>query len=80
MTPGGSGDVETSVLEVEAAFLAHPDIREAASYEAEVREDKKGSYYVAVIEKPGRDSADVVAEVVPEIAKTFPWQLLHLQA
>ncbi|ODR94943.1 glycine--tRNA ligase subunit beta [Methyloceanibacter stevinii] len=41
--------------------------------EAETREDKKGSYYVAVIEKPGRDTADVVAEIVPEIVKTFPW-------
>ena len=41
--------------------------------EAETREDKKGSYYVAVIEKPGRDSADVIAEIVPEIVKVFPW-------
>ena len=41
--------------------------------EAETREDKKGSFYVAVIEKPGRDSAEVVAEIVPEIVKTFPW-------
>ncbi|BAQ16504.1 glycine--tRNA ligase subunit beta [Methyloceanibacter caenitepidi] len=41
--------------------------------EAETREDKKGSYYVAVIEKPGRDTADVIAEIVPEIVKTFPW-------
>ncbi|MEJ2518705.1 MAG: glycine--tRNA ligase subunit beta, partial [Methyloceanibacter sp.] len=41
--------------------------------EAETREDKKGSYYVAVIEKPGRDTADVIAEIVPEIVRTFPW-------
>ena len=41
--------------------------------EAETREDKKGRFYVAVIEKPGRDSAEVVAEIVPEIVKTFPW-------
>ena len=41
--------------------------------EAETREDKKGSYYVALIEKPGRDTADVIAEIVPEIVKTFPW-------
>jgi glycyl-tRNA synthetase beta chain len=41
--------------------------------EAETREDKKGSYYVAVIEKPGRDTADVIAEIVPEVVRTFPW-------
>ncbi|MDJ0512056.1 MAG: glycine--tRNA ligase subunit beta [Methyloceanibacter sp.] len=41
--------------------------------EAQTREDKKGSYYVAVIEKAGRDSADVIAEIVPEIVKAFPW-------
>ncbi|MEM8574433.1 MAG: glycine--tRNA ligase subunit beta [Pseudomonadota bacterium] len=41
--------------------------------EAQTREEKKGSYYVAVIEKTGRPSADVIAEIVPEIVKTFPW-------
>jgi glycyl-tRNA synthetase beta chain len=41
--------------------------------QAEVREDKKGSFYVAMLEKPGRATADVVAEIVPEIVKTFPW-------
>jgi glycyl-tRNA synthetase beta chain len=41
--------------------------------EAEVREDKKGNYYVALIEQPGREAAEVVAEIVPEIVRTFPW-------
>jgi glycyl-tRNA synthetase beta chain len=41
--------------------------------QAETREDKKGSYYVAMLEKPGHATADVVAEIVPEIVKTFPW-------
>jgi glycyl-tRNA synthetase beta chain len=41
--------------------------------QAEIREDKKGSFYVALIEKPGRAAADVIAEIVPEIIKTFPW-------
>ena len=41
--------------------------------EAEIREDKKGDFYVALIEKPGRESADVIAEIVPEIVRTFPW-------
>ncbi len=41
--------------------------------QAEIREDKKGSFYVALIEKPGRAAADVIAEIVPEIVKNFPW-------
>ena len=41
--------------------------------QAEIREDKKGSYYVALLEKPGRAAAAVIAEIVPEIVKSFPW-------
>jgi glycyl-tRNA synthetase beta chain len=41
--------------------------------QAKIREDKKGSFYVALIDKPGRDAAEVVAEIVPEIVKSFPW-------
>jgi glycyl-tRNA synthetase beta chain len=41
--------------------------------QAEIRDDKKGSVYVALIEKPGRAAADVIAEIVPEIVKNFPW-------
>ncbi len=41
--------------------------------EAQTREDKKGAYYVAVIERPGRDVQDVLAEIVPDIVRKFPW-------
>jgi len=42
--------------------------------EAEVRSDpKKGDFYIAVIEKPGRDTTDIIAEVMPGIIKSFPW-------
>jgi glycyl-tRNA synthetase beta chain len=41
--------------------------------QAEIREDKKGSFYVALLEKPGRDASEVIAEIVPEIVSTFPW-------
>jgi glycyl-tRNA synthetase beta chain len=34
---------------------------------------KKGSFYVAVIERPGRPVPDLVAEIVPEVVATFPW-------
>jgi len=34
---------------------------------------KKGEFYVAVIEKPGRSTPDVLAEILPAIIRTFPW-------
>jgi glycyl-tRNA synthetase beta chain len=41
--------------------------------QAEVRPDKKGDFYVALIERPGRATPDVVAEIVPDIVRNFPW-------
>ena len=41
--------------------------------DAETREDKKGAYYIALIERPGRTTADVAAEIVPNIVRNFPW-------
>ncbi len=41
--------------------------------QAEIREDKKGQFYVAVIEKPGRDAMEVIGEAVTEIVKDFHW-------
>src|SRR5579863_867895 len=34
---------------------------------------KKGAFYVAVIEKPGRATKDVIAEILPGIIRGFPW-------
>ncbi|MDQ8730799.1 glycine--tRNA ligase subunit beta [Bradyrhizobium sp. LHD-71] len=34
---------------------------------------KKGEFYVALIEKPGRAALDVLAEALPVIVRTFPW-------
>ncbi|RBP16135.1 glycyl-tRNA synthetase beta chain [Roseiarcus fermentans] len=34
---------------------------------------KKGAFYVAVIEKPGRSTAEAVAEIVPAVVRAFPW-------
>jgi glycyl-tRNA synthetase beta chain len=39
----------------------------------EVRPDKKGDVYFAVIERPGRPAAEIVAEVVEQVIRTFPW-------
>jgi glycyl-tRNA synthetase beta chain len=42
--------------------------------EAKIQSDpKKGDFYVALIEKPGRDTLDVLAEILPVIVRTFPW-------
>ncbi|MFC5584102.1 glycine--tRNA ligase subunit beta [Nitratireductor kimnyeongensis] len=42
--------------------------------EAEVQSDpKKGDFYVAVIEKPGRAAEQIVADIMPGIIRNFPW-------
>ncbi|HCR94504.1 MAG: glycine--tRNA ligase subunit beta [Oceanicaulis sp.] len=41
--------------------------------QCKIEEGKKGSFYIAVIEKPGRDTAEVIAEAIPDILKSFPW-------
>ena len=41
--------------------------------EATVVSDKKGDYYVAKIEKPGRAASEIIAEVVPAVLEKFPW-------
>ena len=37
------------------------------------RDPKKGDFYVALIEKPGRATLDVLAEMLPVIVRTLPW-------
>src|SRR6185436_13961457 len=41
--------------------------------QAKVQADKKGDFYVAVIEKAGKPAIEVIAEIVPEVVRTFPW-------
>lgn len=38
-----------------------------------VQDDKKGKFYIAVISKPGRATADVIAGIVPDVIRKFPW-------
>jgi glycyl-tRNA synthetase beta chain len=45
----------------------------ASIEEAKVQPDKKGDFYVAVVEKPGRTAEEVIAEIVPAIVRNFPW-------
>jgi glycyl-tRNA synthetase beta chain len=37
------------------------------------RDDKKGAVFFAVIEKPGRPAAEIVAEVLDATIRNFPW-------
>ncbi|MEJ2375684.1 MAG: glycine--tRNA ligase subunit beta [Pseudolabrys sp.] len=41
--------------------------------QAKVQSDKKGDFYVALIEKPGRPAIEVIAEMLPEVVRGFPW-------
>lgn len=55
-----------------AGFLRGAGLTDIA--QARIVEDKKGvASYVADIVKPGRAAAEVIAEIVPEIIRNFPW-------
>jgi glycyl-tRNA synthetase beta chain len=46
----------------------------ASIAEAKVEKDaKKGDFYVALIEKPGRAAIDVLSDILPLVIRTFPW-------
>ncbi|MGA8651283.1 MAG: glycine--tRNA ligase subunit beta, partial [Xanthobacteraceae bacterium] len=54
-----------------AGFLKAAGLKSIS--EAKVQPDKKGDFYVAVIEKPGRAVIEVIAEILSQVIKTFPW-------
>ena len=39
----------------------------------EVRDEKKGQVYFAVVQKPGRPAAEIIAEVLEHAIRSFPW-------
>src|SRR5437588_932596 len=42
--------------------------------DAKVQKDaKKGDFYVALIDRPGRAAIEVIAEFLPEVVRGFPW-------
>ena len=41
--------------------------------QAKVQPDKKGDFYLAVIEKAGKPAIEVIAEIVPQVVLDFPW-------
>lgn len=54
-----------------AGFMRGAGLSDIA--EAETRSDKKGEFYVAVIDRPGLETATVLKELLPEIMGNFPW-------
>lgn len=38
-----------------------------------VTDPKKGEFYIAVIQKPGRAAEEIIADVMPGIIRNFPW-------
>lgn len=38
-----------------------------------VSDPKKGDFYVADISRPGRAATEIIAEVIPDIIRRFPW-------
>jgi glycyl-tRNA synthetase beta chain len=38
-----------------------------------VQDDKKGRFYIATIRKAGRDATDIIAAIVPDVIRKFPW-------
>jgi len=46
----------------------------ASIKDATIQKDpKKGDFYLALIEKPGRPAIDVLADMLPVVIRTFPW-------
>ena len=37
------------------------------------KDPKKGEFYVAIIEKPGQATKDALADIIPQVIRTFPW-------
>src|SRR3979490_2080572 len=46
----------------------------ASIEDATIQKDpKKGDFYLALIEKPGRPALELLAEILPVVIRTFPW-------
>ncbi len=46
----------------------------ASLAEAKIERTKKGEFYLAVLERAGLPTLEVLAEVLPRVIKSFPWQ------
>src|SRR5262245_29342779 len=41
--------------------------------ECRIVEDKKGKFYVAVIDRKGRSAPELIAAIIPEVVRSFAW-------
>ncbi|MCA3488195.1 MAG: glycine--tRNA ligase subunit beta [Rhodobacter sp.] len=64
---GPRADAPQAALE---GFLRSTGLRRD---QLELRDEKKGQVWFAVVEKPGRPAAAIVAEVVDQVIRSFPW-------
>ncbi|TYB91191.1 glycine--tRNA ligase subunit beta [Oceaniovalibus sp. ACAM 378] len=53
-----------------AGFLRSAGV---AREDLQIVDDKKGQVFIAVIERPGRPAAEIVAEVLERVVRDFPW-------
>ena len=56
-----------------AGFLKSAGLTSLDQAKVEKDPKGKGEFYVAVIEKAGRTTAEVLAEIIPHTIRTFPW-------
>ena len=54
-------------------FLKGAGLASIAEAKIEFDPKKKGEFYIAVIERKGQATIDVLAEILPAIIKRFPW-------
>nr|WP_281411559.1 glycine--tRNA ligase subunit beta [Enterovirga sp. DB1703] len=55
-----------------AGFLKSAGL--SSKEELSVQSDpKKGDFYVALIERPGRPTPEVLAEIIPDVIRSLPW-------
>ncbi|MGB8811876.1 MAG: glycine--tRNA ligase subunit beta, partial [Paracoccaceae bacterium] len=64
---GPKSDAPEAALE---GFLRSTGLRRD---QLELRDDKKGQVWFAVVEKPGRAAAEIIAEVLETVIRGFPW-------
>ncbi|MEX0751670.1 MAG: glycine--tRNA ligase subunit beta [Xanthobacteraceae bacterium] len=55
-----------------AGFLKSAGLKSIKDAKIE-KDAKKGDFYLAVIERPGRPAIEVIGEIVPEVVRGFPW-------
>ncbi len=66
------GPYVTAPEQAIAGFLRKAGLDDVS--EAHVHSDpKKGDFYVAHLTKPGRDAEEIIAELVPQTIRNFPW-------